>query len=173
MTGEKAKKARHSEAQPKNPCIFPCRRIPLHPSENRPGNRNSLISQKMVCDRLESTSEKLVLKERTALIRRRPPSPTASAMPMSWGDSGNGGDEPCGLDLPHGLNRLRHIFHACWIAAFRYSLTMSRRVHRIALRVNAAGVSHPTELSGLQRPNELVMTEDDAGRECFRAGELE
>ena len=29
------------------------------------------------------------------------------------GDSGNGGDEPCGLDLPHGLNRLRHIFHAC------------------------------------------------------------
>jgi hypothetical protein len=28
-------------------------------------------------------------------------------------DSGNGGDEPCGLDLPHGLNRLRHIFHAC------------------------------------------------------------
>jgi hypothetical protein len=29
------------------------------------------------------------------------------------GDSGNGGDEPCGLDLPHGLNRLRHILHAC------------------------------------------------------------
>ena len=29
------------------------------------------------------------------------------------GDSGNGGDEPCGLDLPDGLNRLRHIFHAC------------------------------------------------------------
>ncbi len=29
------------------------------------------------------------------------------------GDSGNGGDEPCGHDLPHGLNRLRHIFHAC------------------------------------------------------------
>ena len=29
------------------------------------------------------------------------------------GDSGNGGDEPCGLDLPHGLTRLRHIFHAC------------------------------------------------------------
>jgi hypothetical protein len=29
------------------------------------------------------------------------------------GDSGDGSDEPCGLDLPHGLNRLRHIFHAC------------------------------------------------------------
>ena len=25
------------------------------------------------------------------------------------GDAGNRGDEPCGLDLPHGLNRLRHI----------------------------------------------------------------
>jgi hypothetical protein len=29
------------------------------------------------------------------------------------GDSGNGGDEPCGVDLPHGLHRLRHNFHAC------------------------------------------------------------
>ena len=28
------------------------------------------------------------------------------------GGSGNGGDEPCGLDLPHGLNRHRHIFDA-------------------------------------------------------------
>jgi hypothetical protein len=29
------------------------------------------------------------------------------------------------------------------------------------------------ELSGLQRPGDLVSTEDDAGRECFRADELE
>ena len=28
------------------------------------------------------------------------------------GDPGNGGDGPCGLDLPHGLNSIRHIFHA-------------------------------------------------------------
>jgi len=35
------------------------------------------------------------------------------ALGESMGDSGNGGDEPCGLDLPHGLNCLRHIFHAC------------------------------------------------------------
>jgi len=35
------------------------------------------------------------------------------------GDSGNGGDEPCGFDLPHGLNRLRQIFPACRMTAFR------------------------------------------------------
>ena len=29
------------------------------------------------------------------------------------------------------------------------------------------------ELSGLQRPGDLVSTEDDAGRHCFRADELE
>jgi hypothetical protein len=29
------------------------------------------------------------------------------------GDASNRGDEACGLNLPHGLNRLRHIFHAC------------------------------------------------------------
>ena len=29
------------------------------------------------------------------------------------------------------------------------------------------------ELSGLQRPDDLVGTEDDAGRHCFRADELE
>ena len=34
------------------------------------------------------------------------------------GDSGNGGEEPCRLDLPHGRNRVRHILHACWITAF-------------------------------------------------------
>src|SRR5438093_6610991 len=32
-----------------------------------------------------------------------------------------------GLALSNSLNRLRHIFHACEITAFRYSLTMSRR----------------------------------------------
>jgi hypothetical protein len=30
--------------------------------------------------------------------------------PEIVGDSGNGGDEPCGLELPPGLNRLSHIF---------------------------------------------------------------
>jgi hypothetical protein len=29
------------------------------------------------------------------------------------------------------------------------------------------------ELSGLQRPGDLVRTEDDAGRKCLRADELE
>ena len=29
------------------------------------------------------------------------------------------------------------------------------------------------ELSGLQRPGDLVSAEDDAGRECFRADEIE
>src|SRR5882724_8318818 len=29
------------------------------------------------------------------------------------------------------------------------------------------------QLSGLQRPGDLVSTEDDAGRHCFRADELE
>jgi hypothetical protein len=29
------------------------------------------------------------------------------------------------------------------------------------------------ELSGLQRPGDLVSTEDDAGRHCFRADEFE
>jgi hypothetical protein len=30
-------------------------------------------------------------------------------MPISWGESDNGGDEPCGLDVPHDLNHLRQI----------------------------------------------------------------
>jgi hypothetical protein len=29
------------------------------------------------------------------------------------------------------------------------------------------------ELSGLQRPGDLVSSEDDAGRKCFRADKLE
>ena len=28
------------------------------------------------------------------------------------GDAGNGGDEPCGFDLPQGPNRLSYIAHA-------------------------------------------------------------
>jgi len=35
------------------------------------------------------------------------------------------------------------------------------------------GKCRVVELSGLQRPGDLVSTEDDAGRHCFRADEVE
>src|SRR4051794_28711250 len=44
----------------------------------------------------------------------------------SVGASGHGGDAPCRLDRPPGLNRLRHSVHAGSISAFRSSLTLAR-----------------------------------------------
>ena len=39
--------------------------------------------------------------------------------------------------------------------------------------VPSAASDAVVELAGLQRPGDLVKTEDDAGRHCFRADELE
>jgi hypothetical protein len=69
------------------------------------------------------------------------------------GDSGNGGDEPCGLDLPHGLNRRRHIFLACQATAFRYSLTMSRVVEPI---VRPPSLTHIAQVCGSWTIKNLV-----------------
>ena len=68
-----------------------------------------------------------------------------------------------------------------------YSVISSRLLLVLLLCVGASSIacaldvhfldrsssSRVVELSGLQRPGNLVSTEDDAGRKCFRADELE
>jgi hypothetical protein len=81
------------------------------------------------------------------------------------------------LDDPHPIYELVQgrssycaepvMFHIC--ADVDLSGFMPARLRRSGIHCRCRVV----ELSGLQRPGDLVRTEDDAGRHCFRADELE